>query len=131
MVAGVVVVLGRAVVVEVEVVAVIWVVAVVLVVVVLVVDVAAAQMAAKRFAVGMFVVTDGAGAGEELGELFVSMIAFVKGEDVDVLCALLFAFLGIICVLVIGNGVGVVLTTLFKISGVELLISVAAFCFSI
>ena len=131
MVAGVVVVLGRAVVVEVEVVAVVWVVAVVLVVVVLVVDVAAAQMAAKRFAVGMFVVTDGAGAGEELGELSVSMIAFVKGEDVDFLCALLFAFLGIICVLVIGKGVGVVLTTLFKISGVELLISVAAFSFSI
>ena len=92
----VVVVLGRAVVVVfLEVVAVAWVVAVVLVVVVLVVDVAAAQMAAKRSAVGMFVVTDGVGAGVGLGELFVSMIAFVKGEDVDVLSRMLYAFLGI------------------------------------
>ena len=88
MVAGVVVVLGRAVVVVfLEVVVVLWVVAVVLVVVVvLVVEVAAAHMAAKRSAVGMFVLTGGAG-GVELGtiELAVSMIAFVKGEDVEVL----------------------------------------------
>ena len=116
-----------------EVVVVLWVVAVVLVVVVvLVVEVAAAHMAAKRSAVGMFVLTGGAG-GVELGTfgLFVSMIAFVKGEDVEVLCALLYAFLGITCVFDVGNGVGMVLTTLFRISGVELLISVAAFCFSI
>ena len=76
-----------------------WVVVVVLVVVV-VVEVAAAQIAANRSAVGMFVVT-GDGGGVE----FDSMISFLKGGDIEVLFTLLSAFLILSCVLAVGNGV--------------------------
>ena len=78
-----------------EVVTVVWVVVVAWVVVV-VVEVAAAQMAASRSAVGMFVDTGG-GAGVELGamELFDSLISFLKGGDVEVLFTLLCTFSGV------------------------------------
>ena len=64
-----------------EVVAVVWVVGVVVVVVV-VVEVAAAQMAANRSAVGMFVVTGG-GASVELAAM-----SFLKRGRIEVLCTL-------------------------------------------
>ena len=63
-----------------EVVAVVWVVAGVVVVVVVVVEVAAAQMAANRSAVGMFVVTGG-GASVELAAM-----SFLKRGRIEVFC---------------------------------------------
>ena len=68
---------------------VIWVVGVVLVVV-MVVEVAAAQIAASRSAVGMFVDTGGGGGVE-----FDSIISFLKRGDIEVLFTLL----------AVGNGV--------------------------
>ena len=109
-------------------------VAVVIFVVVVVVDVADAQIAANNSDVGTFVDL-GAGGLVELGinELCEKMELFCSGADVEVLSILLYAFLAIPLVLVEGETVLLILlsTKFPKMSTFELLISEAAFLFSI
>ena len=110
------------------------VVVVLVVVVVVVVDVADAQIAANNSDVGTFVDL-GADGGVELGinELCEKMELFCIGGDVEVLSILLYAFLAIPLVIVEGETVLLILlsTKFPKMSTFELLISEAAFLFSI
>ena len=110
------------------------VVAVFVVVVFVVVDVADAQIAASNSDVGTFVDL-GAGGCVELGidELCEKIELLCCGADVEVLSILLYAFLATPLVIVEGETILLILlsTKFPKMSAFELLISEAAFLFSI